>query len=171
MSYRASADGARTPDILKALRATPRLSMPPSSFRESASPRTPAAGSRPPSRSGAGTPGGERDGSGVPVHEYVPGNPRDPLDMEIANVVNSLGHALVVKRVDPPLRGTPKENEEVRAQYTFTGPLTTKAVTCKLTTLSRPGTSGKTKRVMCRVGGGWQDLRTYVLSRQTRNVG
>ncbi|KAH9913926.1 uncharacterized protein B0H18DRAFT_1146992 [Fomitopsis serialis] len=168
MSFRASGDGARTPDILKALRATPRLSMPPSSFRESASPRTPAASSRPPSRSGAGTPGGERDGSGVPVHEYVPGNPRDPLDMEIANVVNSLGHVLVVKRIDPPLRGTPKENEEVRAQYSFTGPLTTKIVNCKLTTLSRPGTSGgKSKRVMCRVGGGWQDLRTYVLSRQT----
>ncbi|KAI0725406.1 hypothetical protein C8Q72DRAFT_852665 [Fomitopsis betulina] len=160
MSFRTSADGARTPDILKGLRTTPRLSMPPSSFRESASPRTP---SRPPTRSGAATPGGD----GVPAYEYVPTNPRDPLDMEIANVVNSLAHCLVIKRSDPPLRGTPKENEEIRAQYSFTGPLTSKLVTCKLTTLARPGASGKTKRVMCRVGGGWQDLRMYVLSRQT----
>ncbi|KAH9840250.1 uncharacterized protein C8Q71DRAFT_482912 [Rhodofomes roseus] len=167
MSFRTSADGARTPDILKAMRATPRLSMPPSSFRESASPRTPGQGSRPPSRSGAGTPSGERDGSGVPVYEYVPVSTRDPLDMEIANVVNSLAHGLIIKRNDPPLRGTPKENDEIRAQYSFAGPLTTKIVTCKLTTLSRPGASGKSKRVMCRVGGGWQDLRMYVLSRQT----
>lgn len=90
----------------------------------------------------------------MPAYEYVPTNPRDPLDMEIANVVNSLAHCLVIKRSDPPLRGTPKENEEIRAQYSFTGPLTSKLVTCKLTTLARPGASGKTKRVMCRVGGG-----------------
>ncbi|TFY52001.1 hypothetical protein EVJ58_g10257, partial [Rhodofomes roseus] len=102
-----------------------------------------------------------------PVYEYVPVSTRDPLDMEIANVVNSLAHGLIIKRNDPPLRGTPKENDEIRAQYSFAGPLTTKIVTCKLTTLSRPGASGKSKRVMCRVGGGWQDLRMYVLSRQT----
>ncbi|KZT71980.1 hypothetical protein DAEQUDRAFT_81492 [Daedalea quercina L-15889] len=167
MSFRTSADRARTPDILKALRATPRLTMPPSSFRESVSPRTPGLSSRPPSRSGAVTPGGERDGTGVPVHEYAPVNPRDPLDVEIASLVNNLAHGLIIKRVDPPLRGIPKEGEEIRAQYSFAGPLTSKIVTCKLTTLARPGASGKTKRVMCRVGGGWQDLRMYVLSRQT----
>jgi len=141
--------------------------MPPSSFRDSASasPRTPSSGSRPPSRAGAAT--GDHDGSGRPVHEYVPVNPRDPLDAEVARVVNSLAHGLVIERVDPPLRGTPKEGEEIRAQYAFIGPLVRKVVTCKLTTLARAGAKGTTKKVMCRVGGGWQDLHLYVLSRQT----
>ena len=42
------------------------------------------------------------------MHEYVPGNPRDPLDVEVAFIVNSIAHGLLVKCVDPPLRAIPK---------------------------------------------------------------
>jgi hypothetical protein len=73
---------------------------------------------------------------------------------------------LVVERIDPPLKGIPREGEEIRAQYAFSNALSRKVVTCKLTTLSRPGRSDPTKKVMCRVGGGWQDLHLYILSRQ-----
>ena len=165
---------------------TPRPSrMPPSSFRNQSTPGTPvsATGSRPPSRTGAAVVNG--DG---PLHFYEPGNPRDPLDMEVATIVNSLPHNLLVERVDPPLRSVPKEGEEIRAQYAFSNALARKVVTCKLTTLARSGAKGRdvVKKVMCRVGGGkfllilcshcsslkrstftgWQDLQIYVMSRQ-----
>jgi len=42
------------------------------------------------------------------MHEYVPGNPKDPLDVEVAFIVNSIAHGLLVKHVDPPLRAIPK---------------------------------------------------------------
>ncbi|CCM01805.1 uncharacterized protein FIBRA_03872 [Fibroporia radiculosa] len=160
MSFRDATDGARTPDAITTMRMTPRPMlqhrMPPSSFRDSpsASPRTPGPSSRPPSRVDAVTSGGEREGFGKPEHEYVPINPRDPLDAEVAHVANSLAHCLLIERIDPPLRGTPKEGEEIRAQYAFTGPLARKVVNCKLTTLARPGAKGVTRKVMCRVGGG-----------------
>lgn len=151
MSFRTSAMRAHTPDALRtALRAsaaTPRL--PPSSFRDASMPRTPSTG-RPPSRSGAATPAPE----GRPAHVYVPGNPRDPLDAEVAAVANALAHGLLIERVDPPLRGAPREGEELRAQYAFSNALARKVVNCKLTTLSRPGRDYVTKKVMCRVGGG-----------------
>ncbi|KAI0923920.1 hypothetical protein AcW1_006736 [Taiwanofungus camphoratus] len=165
MSFRASAGRARTPEGL--LRMTPRSSviqsrMPPSSFRESASPRTPS--SRPSSRAGAATP--SQDGNG-PLHVYVPANLKDPLDAEVANIVNSMSHGLLVERIDPPLRSVPRESEEIRAQYAFSNTLARKVVTCKLTTMARSGTKGVTRKVMCRVGGGWQDLHLYVMSRQS----
>lgn len=169
MSFRGYANGARTPDILAAMRSTPRPSvvrngLPPSSFRDNgSSPRTPGTGSRPPSRAGAATP----NEGGKPLHEYGPPNSRDPLDVEIARIANSLPHCLLIERIDPPLRGAPKEGEEIRAQYAFAGPLARKVVACKLTTLARPAAKGVTKKVMCRVGGGWQDLHLYVMSRQT----
>lgn len=161
MSFRGSAMRGQTPD---ALRSTPRPSLiqprlPPSSFKDSSAPRTPL--SRPPSRSGAATPSfdGKR-----PVHVYVPTNPKDPLDAEVAAIVNSLSHGLLIERVDPPLRTIPKDGEEVRAQYAFANNLARKVVTCKLTTLARR--ENVTKKVMCRVGGGWQDLHVYVVNRQ-----
>jgi hypothetical protein len=44
--------------------------------------------------------------------------------------------------------------------------LARKTVTCRLTTLSRAGAnSTATKKVMVRVGGGWQDLQLYILNR------
>ncbi|KAJ3763836.1 hypothetical protein EV360DRAFT_32816 [Lentinula raphanica] len=143
-------------------RSSARPSLPPSSFRDGPTSRAP---SRSTSRAGAFTPS---EMSGLPIHEYVPGNPKDPLDAEVAFVVNSIAHGLLVERIDPPLRKLPGENEEVKAQYAFSNALSRKVVTCKLTTLTRSGKSGMmtTKKVMCRVGGGWQDLSHYILNRQ-----
>lgn len=106
-------------------------------------------------------------------HIYVPASSKDPLDSEVARVVNSIAHSLLIERVDPPLRATPKEGEEVRAQYALSSPLSRKVITCKLSTLTRPGARGSgqepttTKKVMCRVGGGWQDLQVYIQNHQT----
>ena len=86
--------------------------------------------------------------------DTVQWNARDPLDVGVAAVVNALPHNLIVERVDPPLRGAPREGEEVRAQYAFSNQLGRKVVNCKLTTMSRSGGRGTTKKVMCRVGGG-----------------
>ncbi|THH32457.1 hypothetical protein EUX98_g1735 [Antrodiella citrinella] len=104
---------------------------------------------------------------GMPIHLYVPVSTKDPLDNEVAMVVNSLAHSLVIERVDPPLKTTPKEGEEIRAQYAFASPIARKIVTCKLTTLARSGGKHTTKKVMCRVGGGWQDLNLYIINRQS----
>ncbi|KAI0325894.1 hypothetical protein GY45DRAFT_1329634 [Cubamyces sp. BRFM 1775] len=169
MSFHAAAQRAQTPD--NPLRATPRPSvlqtrLPPSSFKDghSVSPRTP--GTRPASRAGAATPTQDGHLEG-PVHVYTPANPRDPLDAEVAVIVNSIPHGLLVERVDPPLRSIPKEGEEIRAQYAFSNMLGRKVVTCKLTTMTRSGGKGTSKKVMCRVGGGWQDLQLYVMTRQS----
>lgn len=161
MSFRSSAMRAQTPEgLLKKrvaqlpyigddARATPRPSLfrqlPPSSYKDSASPAP-----RSSSRAGAATPMEE----GEPLYPYTPGNARDPLDAEFARVVNALPHGFVVERVDPPMRGQPRENEELRAQYAFSNQLGRKVVNCKLTTMARPGASGRTQKVMCRVGGG-----------------
>ncbi|KAH9066707.1 hypothetical protein EDB87DRAFT_1801329 [Lactarius vividus] len=139
--------------------------LPPSSFRDMSSsmpaPRTP---SRPSSRiSDFGS------GSVNSAYLYKPGNPRDPLDTEVAAIVNSIAHGLLIERVDPPLRAIPRDGEEIRAQYAFSNSLARKTVTCRLTTLSRAGAKGEpstaTKKVMVRVGGGWQDLQLYMLNR------
>ena len=73
--------------------------------------------------------------------------------MEVANIVNSIPHSLIVERVDPPLKNIPKEGEEIRASYAFSNALGRKVVACKLTTMARSGRA-PTKKVMCRVGGG-----------------
>jgi len=85
--------------------------------------------------------------------------------------VNSIAHGLLVERVDPPLKTVPRPGEEIRAQYAFSNALSRKVVTCRLTTLTRSGAKNygqptTTKKVMCRVGGGWQDLHLYMLNRQ-----
>jgi hypothetical protein len=126
--------------------------LPPSSFRDTLSSSTPAlrTPSRPSSRSS--------DFGGGSVNSpylYRPGNPRDPLDAEVAAIVNSIAHGLLIERVDPPMRAIPREGEEIRAQYAFSNSLARKTVTCRLTTLSRAGAnSTATKKVMVRVGGG-----------------
>ncbi|KII85921.1 hypothetical protein PLICRDRAFT_44348 [Plicaturopsis crispa FD-325 SS-3] len=174
MSFRGSAARAQTPEsALRArtqeipfyqagARATPRPGkLPPSSFRESSTARTPV-GSRPGSRAGAYTPGFDNS----PMHEYVPANPKDPLDAEVAAVVNSIAHGLLIERVDPPLKNIPKDNTEIKAQYAFSNSLSRKIVNCRLMTSTRAGTTSR--KVMCRVGGdlGWQDLQLYMLNRQ-----
>lgn len=125
--------------------------LPPSSFKD----RDCSNGrmsSRPGSRTGAYTPSVDVQ------HEYIPENYHDPLDLEVASIVNSIPHGLLVERVDPPLKKNqiPKENEEIKAQYAFSSGLSRKVVTCKLTRLARSGKGGEgsSKKVMCRVGGG-----------------
>ncbi|KIY70565.1 hypothetical protein CYLTODRAFT_419658 [Cylindrobasidium torrendii FP15055 ss-10] len=176
-TFRASAMRAQTPETTLKARAaqipvypgTPgtlgrtagRKSLPPSSFRDgSSSSRAP---SRPSSRSGAHTPSLE-----YPIHEYIPSNPMDPLDAEVGNVVNSIAHGLLVERVDKPLKKIPKAGEEIKAQYAFSSGLSRKVVNLKLTTMTRVGKTSTeaTRKVMCRVGGGWQDLSLYILNRQ-----
>jgi hypothetical protein len=162
-SFRSSAARAQTPEHTLRSRvqqmpifhgrsvARPSLNKaPPSSFKDSSSSR---ASSRPGSRAGACTPTLDNH----PIHEYIPGNPKDPLDAEVAGVVNSIAHGLLVERIDPPLRRIPRDGEEIKAQYAFSNALSRKIVTCRLTTLSRSSKLAGdtiTKKVMCRVGGG-----------------
>ena len=121
---------------------------PPSSYKDGTPSRAP---SRPASRTGAFTPALD----GIPLHEYIVGNVKDPLDVEVGAIVNSIPHGLLIERVDPPLRKIPKEGEEIKAQYAFSTALSRKIVTCRLTTMTRSGKAGETtKKVMCRVGGG-----------------
>lgn len=90
------------------------------------------------------------------MHKYVVSNPKDPLDVELGSIVNSMPHGLLVERVDPPLRGAPTAGAELKAQYAFTNAVARKVVTCKLTTMTRSGPKGQstTKKIMVRVGGG-----------------
>ncbi|EDR14569.1 uncharacterized protein LACBIDRAFT_305294 [Laccaria bicolor S238N-H82] len=171
MALKGSAIQAQTPESALRSRApvstrnTARPSinkLPPSSFKDGNASRAP---SRPGSRAGAYTPSMDN----LPFHEYVAGNPKDPLDAEVAMIVNSIAHGLLIERVDPPLKKIPKEGEEIKAQYAVSNSLSKKIVTCRLTTLTRSGKTGgdtTTKKVMCRVGGGWQDLSHYILNRQ-----
>ena len=164
MSFLTNVTDAQTPDAVVRKRASmiptysegaksvPRklpsqVKLPPSSFRDG----IPTTSSRPPSRSGAFTPI-----EGVPIHQYVPSNMKDPLDVEVSVVVNSIPHGLLIERIDPPLRTIPAEGEEIKAQYAFTNAIARKVITCKLTTMTRSGPRGQstTKKVMCRVGGG-----------------
>ncbi|KAG5641892.1 hypothetical protein DXG03_004000 [Asterophora parasitica] len=129
--------------------------LPPSSFKDSPASRAP---SRPGSRAGAYTPSMDS----LPMHEYIPGNPKDPLDVEVAEIVNAIAHGMLIERVDPPLRKVPREGEEIKAQYAFANALSRKVVTCRLTTHSRPGKSGgHIKKVMCRVGGGMSPVSIF----------
>ena len=150
--FKSSAMRVQTPE--STLRTRPRMpvnKLPPSSFRDGTGSRAP---SRPVSRTGAHTPSLDN----LLLHEYVPGNTADPLDVEVAKVVNSIVHGLLIERVDPPLAKNqiPKEGKEIKAQYAFTNSLSRKVVTCRLTTLSRSSSAetSTNKKVMCRVGGG-----------------
>ncbi|KAG7445012.1 uncharacterized protein BT62DRAFT_898209 [Guyanagaster necrorhizus] len=159
-TFRAAATRAQTPESTLRSRV---MNIPIYHGTMTARTPRPRAPSRSGSRAGAYTPGMDN-----PIHEYVPGNPKDPLDVEVGIIVNSIPHGLLVERVDPPLKKIPKDGEEVKAQYSFSNALSKKVVTCRLTTLTRlgKGTSDTTKKVMCRVGGGWQDLSHYILNRQ-----
>jgi len=99
--------------------------------------------------------------------KYLIGNPRDPLDVEVARIVNSLPHDLFVERVDPHIRGPPLTGEEVKSQYAFSNSLGRKVLACRLLVINRSNPKSlvghvETKKVMCRVGGGWQDLDIYL---------
>ena len=151
--FKNSAMRVQTPESALRTRRMPLKKLPPSSFRDSTGTGS-RSSSRPGSRAGAHTPSMEN----LLLHEYVPGNTADPLDMEVAKVVNSIVHGLLIERIDPPLAKNqiPKEGKEIKAQYAFTNSLSRKVVTCRLTTLSRISNAETTtkKKVMCRVGGG-----------------
>ena len=74
-----------------------------------------------------------------------------------------MAHGLLIERLDPPLRKVPRDTEELKAQYAFSNHLARKVVTCKLMPSTRPDAK---RKVMCRVGGGWQELQLYILNRQ-----
>lgn len=76
----------------------------------------------------------------------------DPLDNEVARVVNSVPHGMAIQRVDPPLRSAPRPGEEVKAQYVVSNALGQRTLAFRLVTIQRG--AGSTSKVMCRVGGG-----------------
>ncbi|KAF8315383.1 hypothetical protein DL93DRAFT_896557 [Clavulina sp. PMI_390] len=93
---------------------------------------------------------------------YSP-NMKDPLDVEIASLVNTVKHPFQVERVDPHIRHLPLSGEEMKAQYAFTSRLGRKVLACKLLIIHRaaPKTIAghiPTRKVMCRIGGGEQVL-------------
>ncbi|KAK0549952.1 hypothetical protein OC846_003868 [Tilletia horrida] len=110
--------------------------------------------------------GGAGGGAGS-FDVYVP-NVRDALDVAVAEVVNSLGVA--IERVDDPLpRGVRAEvapGKDIQARYSIAG----KTVQCKLLMLHRPaGAAGhragtNVKKLLVRVGGGWQDFESWLSS-------
>ncbi|UZJ56019.1 hypothetical protein CBS101457_005339 [Exobasidium rhododendri] len=100
------------------------------------------------------------------VYSTYRANPNDALDVEVAAIAQSLG--VGIERVDPPLpRGvrdmTPNSSKTVR--YEVGG----KTIVCKMLQLHRPASvrsnDDKTNKILTRVGGGWIDLRQYLLSR------
>ncbi|KAL9932928.1 hypothetical protein V8E36_008183 [Tilletia maclaganii] len=111
--------------------------------------------------------GGAGGGAGS-FDVYVP-NPRDALDVAVAEVVNALGVA--IERVDEPLpRGVRSEvapGKDLQARYSIAG----KTVQCKLLMLHRPtggvgvrGAGTNVKKLLVRVGGGWQDFEGWISS-------
>ncbi|PWN51176.1 hypothetical protein IE53DRAFT_61023 [Violaceomyces palustris] len=107
---------------------------------------------------------GHRSGA---IESYRP-NPNDTLDVHVASIANALG--VSVERIDPPLpkgvkldEGPGKDN---RTRYLIGG----KDVVCRLLELHRPaGSAGalsgtKAKKILVRVGGGWQDLEQWLLN-------
>lgn len=110
---------------------------------------------------------------------YMP-NMIDPLDTEVADIVNSQPFFVFCKAVDPPLTKAAAAAQtagERMARYTF-GSRSEKPVTCKLVERG----AGKGRKVLCRVGGGesrelfarvqltfivvWQDLAVHLLNQQ-----
>ncbi|GAC94938.1 hypothetical protein PHSY_002511 [Pseudozyma hubeiensis SY62] len=120
------------------------------------------------SRLGSGSVAGSNYGATGPIEQYR-ANPNDALDVEVAAICNGLGVAL--ERIDPPLaRGVRLEEgpgKDNRTQYEIGG----RKTMCRLLELHRPaGSAGaragtKAKKILVRVGGGWQDLEQWLLAR------
>ncbi|KZT59040.1 hypothetical protein CALCODRAFT_494043 [Calocera cornea HHB12733] len=161
----------------------PLLKAPPSSFRESTRESTSQSGRTTPSASGRATPNrpSSRNGSTYdrtlfspsldenPVPQYIPVGPKDPLDSEVAKTVNGLAHGFLIERVDP-IGIAPSSSGDHKARYAVSNSLGKKVIVCRLVIMTRStGTGGPRKemrKVMVRVGGGWQDLDIYLLNRQ-----
>ncbi|SPO30974.1 uncharacterized protein UTRI_05390_B [Ustilago trichophora] len=120
------------------------------------------------SRIGSGSVAGSSYGATGGIEQYR-ANPNDALDVEVAAICNGLGVSL--ERIDPPLpRGVRLEEgpgKDNRAQYEIGG----RKMACRLLELHRPaGSAGaragtKAKKILVRVGGGWQDLEQWLLAR------
>ncbi|CDW96843.1 hypothetical protein [Sporisorium scitamineum] len=120
------------------------------------------------SRIGSGSVAGSSYGATGAIEQYR-ANPNDALDVEVAAICNGLGVAL--ERIDAPLpRGVRLEEgagKDNRAQYEIGG----RKMACRLLELHRPaGSAGaragtKAKKILVRVGGGWQDLEQWLLGR------
>lgn len=144
----------------------------PSNYRASQdlTPRAGASGpnsSRPPSslaygRFGAFSPlpNGESTASA-----YRP-NPLDPLDKAISEIINALPLGLYVERVDPPLSRQQADQIERTnsARYSFgLNPVDDqrKAVMLKLVDRVGPRAKKGEKKVLVRIGSGWQELESH----------
>ncbi|KAG8751470.1 hypothetical protein FRC11_009350, partial [Ceratobasidium sp. 423] len=99
---------------------------------------------------------------------YVP-NPKDALDVELARVANSLAHPYFIERVSEFVKGT--QGPDASAQYSFTLPTSRKVMVCKLVIVEKSagrssidgvGAGGQQRRVICRVGGGWESLSAFL---------
>ncbi|KDN43222.1 hypothetical protein RSAG8_06189, partial [Rhizoctonia solani AG-8 WAC10335] len=147
---------------------------PPSSFRGS----TPMPTSARPSSRGSTT--GESSGRRTSLDRiaaataqngdltYAP-NPKDPLDVEVARVANSLAHPYFIERVSEFARGS--QGPDASAQYSFTLPTSRKLMVCKLVIVEKSAgrssidgasAGGQQRRVICRVGGGWESLSAFL---------
>lgn len=93
----------------------------------------------------------------------------DPLDVEVAKVVNSQPLGILLVRVDPPIKKgevlTPKNGNGLMARYTFSSrggyETNTKPVMSKLVDRG----NGR-RKVLVKIGGGWMDLELFLLGRQ-----
>jgi hypothetical protein len=105
------------------------------------------------SRSGAATPAP----LGHVVKRFVP-NPLDPLDLELARILESIPNEVGVERLDPPLRKGQRHEGEWKAQYAFSGGRCGRRIyAARLLELNK--INGKTRKVMIRSNGVWKDLR------------
>ncbi|CAE6500177.1 unnamed protein product [Rhizoctonia solani] len=99
---------------------------------------------------------------------YVP-NPKDALDVELARVANSLAHPYFIERISEFVKGA--QGPDATAQYSFTLPTSRKVMVCKLVVVEKSagrssidgvGAGGQQRRVICRVGGGWESLSAFL---------
>ncbi|KAF8596738.1 hypothetical protein BDV93DRAFT_527855 [Ceratobasidium sp. AG-I] len=154
------------------LRTPNRTRAPPSSFRGATPmPTTSRSQSRPSSRA---SDSGRRSSLDRPAQSistadltYVP-NPKDALDVELARVANSLVHGFHIARVTPIVPGV-GQGPESSAQYAFTNALGKKVLACKLVVVEKSAPRGSVdgavqqqRRVICRVGGGWESLTAFL---------
>ena len=95
---------------------------------------------------------------------FVP-NPLDSLDVELANILESIPNDVVVERLDPPLRKGQRHEGEWRAQYGFSsGRHGRRIYPSRLLELHKPRTANeKVRKVMVRVDGLWRDVRLVLL--------
>ncbi|GAA5864894.1 hypothetical protein JCM8547_009263 [Rhodosporidiobolus lusitaniae] len=104
--------------------------------------------------------------------DYSP-NPHDPLDLAISSLTSVLPLQLHLLRLDPPLsRAQAAQVDQFQARYCFAlqpiAPHEAKrsgaAVMCKLVDRVGPRAKKGEKKVLARVGGGWQDLEAHLLN-------